>query len=635
MSEIPAPLQYIIKTCSQAASRGTALDNLNDYFVKARLAVQSKKTGFERFSWGIVWSERVCELLGQLNVELDSQQVILRDLEGAFESGDFYAVDKGGRDLKYSVEETAKLEETLMSTVSRQAVVSSYPVFDKLIKAGQNVLKQNISPKVLSAFMVPAVNFTVRLRAAVKRFGLFYGESSLWECAGKVVSSIEAGMGAFDRFLRTGQEKCLKDGIDILTTSTVTMFTVVTDMGIWAENERRYAKHYLTEELFRAREYGLDGEDLKALWLAVESSLQLELSQVQTLVNHPLGTLCGVHKKELVAVLNLVNATIRHGLENGLEALDLAGFDKLLVNLDKLIQNDLTKVNIEFRMAAGAPNFEELLIAVGLAVDDKIDIEAFRVILRGVADNVAEVAAGLNNNAGSLDPEQWSQLSVCVDAQLQGCQALDAACASHDVEGMRKAWHLIAGTLPSTVRLSKEMKEGLGVEESSSSRTVTCMRCGQVNSQQDRYCSRCSAVLMQLAQAPIEYTDMESGEVVNGGSVNLPRNIMKLEQVIRSVEEGSAYTDEIASVVGGLLESAYSYRNMYLNKVRRALIDDGMDSSLIERFEADMDTYIEGLELCMEFVQNPSMDTLYRGYEQASGGAIDLADIQDEIASYF
>ncbi|MBQ7503139.1 hypothetical protein IJT93_10625, partial [bacterium] len=211
----------------------------------------------------------------------------------------------------------------------------------------------------------------------------------------------------------------------------------------------------------------------------------------------------------------------------------------------------------------------------------------------------------------------------------------EAACASHNVEELRKAWHLIAGTLPSMVRLNREMREGLGVEDGPSSRTVTCMRCGQVNSQQDRYCSRCSAVLMQLAQAPVEYTDMESGEVVNGGSVNLPRNIMKLEQVIRSVEEGAAYTDEIASVVGGLLDSAYSYRNMYLNKVRRALIDDGVDSSLIERFEADMDTYIEGLESCMEFVQNPSMDALYRGFEQASAGAVDLADIQDEIASYF
>ena len=180
-----------------------------------------------------------------------------------------------------------------------------------------------------------------------------------------------------------------------------------------------------------------------------------------------------------------------------------------------------------------------------------------------------------------------------------------------------------------------QMKKNLGVDKPKAD-TVTCMRCGTANPSTAHYCSKCSAVLLQLVQSgPTEYTDLETGLSDGEGNAAIPANIAKLERLVSQVESGEAYTDEVAKVVGELLSSANSYRNIYIRRVREALVDENVDSSLVERFESNMNNYIEGLELCRNFVNEPNIEFLYNGLDIASNAALELSDIQSELSAYF
>ncbi|MGM9992404.1 MAG: hypothetical protein ACI376_06100 [Candidatus Bruticola sp.] len=635
MPEIPASLQQIIKVCEKISDGKADPSALNDLFLKARQVVAFEHTSLERFMWDVIWTDNIKKLADKLRSELDAHEAALQDLEHAIGDNDGFALEKAGRDLKYSAEEVSVLWDSLNEETGNQSVISPYPVYDRLLKAAHNILKGHINSSILAVFFAPAADFTLRLHHAIKRFTLFYGQSSLSDCAQKVIKNLESGMGAVDRYLHSQETNVLNDAIRLLTSTSITMYTIMADMGQWAAAEKKYAHHPLAEELYRAREANLSSEELNYLWQAVQHALKLELTQVQTLLNHPLGTLCGVHRETLKAGISRIVHLVNEGQKKGLNELNLEEFDKLIFNLDCLIRNDLAHLNIECRLTAGAPNFEELLVTVGLAIDGKIEPEAFRIILQETAEKIAEAQDNLSGAIGKLSAEDLDLLSHCLDCQMKGCQELDSWCESGDKELLKTGWRRIASALPSFKRIYSQMRKNLGLGEESAKKQ-TCMRCGQLNPASARYCSKCSAVLMQLVQTPpVEYTDLETGLSDDSFNSPLPGNILKLEQLVRSVESGEAYTQEVDDQVGQLLSSAYSYRNLYINRVRPALERSQLDPSVAERFEVSMSSYIEGLEICRNFTQEAEIAYLYNGLEQASAAALELSELQAELDSLY
>ncbi|MGM9998273.1 MAG: hypothetical protein ACI38Q_02575 [Candidatus Bruticola sp.] len=634
MPEIPASLQQIIRVCEKISDGEAEPSALNDLFLKARQVVAFERTSLERFMWDVIWTDDIKQLAEKLRSEFDAHEAALQDLENSLGDADGFALDKAGRDLKYSAEAVASLWDAMNEETGNQSVLSPYPVYDRFLKAAHNVLQGHIDPSILAAFFTPAADFTLRLHHAVKRFIIFYGQSSLSECAQKVISNLEAGMGAADRYLHGRSNNVLNDAIRLLTSTSVAMYTIMADMGQWAAAERKYAHHPLAEELYRAKEANLPAEELDFLWQAVKHALKLELTQVQTLLNHPLGTLCGVHRESLKASMARIMHLIQEGQKKGLNELNLEEFDKLIFNLDRLIRNDLAHLNIECRLTAGAPNFEELLVTVGLAIDGKIEPEAFRIILQETAEKITEAQENLSGAIGKLSAEDLDLLSHCLDCQIKGCNELASWCDSGDKEALKTGWRRIVSALPSAKRIYGKMRKNLGIGEESAKK-LTCMRCGQQNPASARYCSKCSAVLMQLVQAPpVEYTDMETGLSDGSFTSPMPGNILKLEQLIRSVESGEAYTQEVEEQVDQLLSSAYSYRNLYISRVRPALENSQLDPSVAERFEISMSSYIEGLETCRNFAQEPEVAYLYNGLEQASAAALELSELQMELDSF-
>lgn len=628
MPEIPAPIQQIIDICEKIRTREASAEDLVERFAKAQQIVQFERASAERFSWDILWSNKVKELIGKINVEIDAQVVALRDLEKAVAENNRFDMERAGHDLKFSSQDLLKYLGDLRNQTGKQKKLSPYPIFDSFLKAANNVYSGNISAEILTTFFPATANYVLRLKASISRFTIFYGSSPLTDTAHRVFGNLEKGLALIDLFLHKGSKQSLQDGISILISTTLAMFNISADMAQVAANERKYAKHPLVEELYRARLASLEGSNLTFMWQAINDSLHLQRTQVQTLLNHPLGTLFAFQKRNLAVGMVKVDELVNTARQSGLENVDLAELDNILNNLDKLIRNEFTKVQLELKLTEEAPNFEELLLSIGLVADDKMDYESFRVILQNNLDNISEALNQLNSCVGQISSQDWELLSNCLESQAQGCQLLDQAVLNGDLEGLREAWRLISGTIPSTRRIVKEMK-GRIAKKSSSQRTVTCMRCGQSNPESAHYCSRCNSVLMHMMESgPVEYIDIEGG---GEEGYTLPANIAKLDKLVRSVESGQAGAKEIKATVGELLASADSYRKIYENKVKPAIERDGLSPDIIERFENAMYNYIAGLENCLGYVDDPNIGFLYVGLETCDAAAGEINEIEELI----
>ena len=166
--------------------------------------------------------------------------------------------------------------------------------------------------------------------------------------------------------------------------------------------------------------------------------------------------------------------------------LNLPEFDIMLLNLDRLIHNDLTHINIECRLVSGAPNFEELLVTVGLALDGKIEPEAFKIILQDTLEKIEETQNNLDGALEQLNAEDLELLAHCLDCQALGCRELASWCETGDKQLLKNGWRRISASLPSTKRICAQMKKSLGLDDDSSKK-LTCMRCGQQNPASARF----------------------------------------------------------------------------------------------------------------------------------------------------
>ena len=64
---------------------------------------------------------------------------------------------------------------------------------------------------------------------------------------------------------------------------------------------------------------------------------------------------------------------------------------------------------------SGAPNFEELLVTVGLAMDGKIEPEAFKIILQDTLEKIEETQNNLDGALEQLSAEDLELLAHCLD----------------------------------------------------------------------------------------------------------------------------------------------------------------------------------------------------------------------------
>lgn len=623
MSVLPVPVTDFVEKCEQAcagalpfAVAAKALPQLASY-------VEGSFGSLERFSWGIIWSGTVKQLLANGFKQIRAQRQSLVALEQSLKQGDKVALQSACERFVSQAEALSQSWQALYQIDSNSELFSPYPVLDKLLKAVDNVRRGYIKGEPLALFLPPALAFMLMLEASVKRFTLFYGPNELSDQAIAVTNTMKLGIGAVDEYLRHKRQSSLVDCLGLLAKPSRVMFELAKVLSKYAARCSSHAKHPLAEELARAQIAHLSGQDVDFLWRAVSSALQVEINQAQYVLSHPLRALCNVDEAQLRAVAAAVGKSVNSAVKLELAEVDVKLLDEQLSAFSALLRQYQSSLDAEYALAQGATVFEDLLLLVGLALLGQAPAPV-------ISDSVNDILESLNQLRqeviARVDEGQNARLAELLEQQEAGLVRLVEGEKSGSSQMLREGWQMTSVVLPELKQLSDDMYAQLGGTRQSA-KQITCLRCGHSNGATSKYCTSCNAVLLQAAPTDQQYSDITSEDDCESG-VSLT-NIRRLEALVESVEQGQADGKLVQSVVGGLLELAQNLQEVFAKQV---LSVPGSDArcQLLSDYQDNLNSFTEGLVLMYQYAEVPNMGYLYNGLQQCQVSAAELLRLSEQ-----
>jgi len=617
---LPPPLAAVIQ-----ASRSALAEQIDPEPVRAVLPaaywfVWNGSRLLDQLSPGLLRTERVRELLGAARQEAEAQWRALQALENAVSEQRRLAAQRATEDLASATERLQDLLRSLQAEESEGHRFSPYPEFDSFLKAGRNLLDGNLDVQALRAGFPAVASLGGRLRAAVRRFAALHDDPDLVRQVEPAMGELEAGLGAAAEFLAGGQRVALEDCLRLLGPASVRVHQSMVRMDAHASQARCHARHPLVEDLARARERGLAEAEVQRLWDELNVNLEEEAGRVQGLAGHPLRVLAGLETEVPSRMLGQARQAVERAQAAGLARADLEALDVALWTLREALAQQGEALARALEPVQGAPFLADLQMAVGRAMQGELSgsdlqttVDHFRLLQSGLAGE-------LQQSAGLLQPEEEEALHDLLQRQSEAGEDLAAWCEGGNVQNLRDGWLALAQTTPQLVRISRAMRERLQATAPPSS-GPTCVRCGAANPPGARYCGACSAVLPAAPQAPTEYSDITGGAEPPPPA---PAHVVRLEELVRRVEEESAGPEEVAAEVDDLLARAEQVAQGFKRQVLPRVKEDPAVLEYAEFFREQMDLYVEGLRAMRRFAEEGRSDLLYRGLESCRMAGAEL-----------
>lgn len=622
VSELPQPFANAVKLCD-SAYEGEKPEDAEAVLSAARNCSEELMGEIERYSWGIIWTNEVQELLGKCFREIGNQRVIFDDLEKALGNMELLKIKKAKEDLEFSFKMLDEAWNELLSV--KKVHFSPYGPIDIVIKASMNVLAGYLNPAPLAVLHVPAAVFVSRLAASVKRHEKFYGETENSKLAVKITEGLQLGVGALAKYLDTLDKVCLEDSLRLLRTSRQ-LHEVMERLGEEAA-EKRERRHPLGEEFYRAKECKLSGHDLAMFRRAAATAVQSDVTAAQYLIEHPLCVLSGVDTEALKQAAVNAAECINSSLSKDWDDIDTEEIDNALADFSELIAQEMAKVTGDYEVVRGAAHFEELIVSVGLALAGKLAPEEFMAVLEYQNERLQEAAEEVNKSRAQMDPAEFVKLSQCFNVQAEALASMASWCDTGDPDELRGGWEYMASVLPEMRRLAADMRIRLqgGVQYT---RETVCMKCGSANLKNARNCSVCGAVLPQVASANYAFTDMDghddSLQMTSG-------NLLRLENLMHDLEQGRAGENEIRSLLDDLLRNAENVKRVFENKLYPAIRKEGKGLGTAKQFSDDLASYISGLEMMAQYLEEPIDDYLYHGFDICRRALNSLQEVRGSL----
>ncbi len=629
---LPPPLAAVIQASRSVLAHQADPDQVRGLLPAAYWFVWNGSRLLDQLSPGLLRRGRIQDLLVSARQEAEAQWRALQALENALSGQRTLAMQRATEDLACA---TGRLQD-LLRTVQAEELegdrFSPYPEFDAFLKAGRNFLDGHLGPQALQAGFPEVASLTRRLRAAVLRYGALYDDPDGVGQAEVPMADLEAGMGAAVEFLTHGQRTALEDCLRLVGPASVRVHEAMVAMDARACQARRQGRHPLVEDLVRARERALGEEGVRRLWEELDARLEEEAARVQGLAGHPLRLLAGLEAEAHRALLENARRQAERARDAGLAGADLGALDAALSDLREALARSSELLAQALEPVQDAPFLAELQMAVGRAMQGQLsasDLQAavdhFRSLQNGLAGE-------LQQSAGLLQPEEEEALLDLLQRQAEAGEELAAWCEGGEVDHLREGWQILAQTTPGLAQISRAMHQRLQATAPSSSGPV-CVRCGAENPTGVRYCGACSAVLPVCAQAPTEYSD-----IIGGGEAlpPAPAHVVRLEELVRRVEEELAGPEEVASEVDDLLARAEQVARGFQRQVLPRVREDPAVLEYADFFREQMDLYVEGLRAMRCFAEEGRSDLLYRGLESCRRAGAELTAMRaalDQAAS--
>ncbi len=621
---LPPPLAAVIHASRAVLAGQAAPDEVRAALPAAYWFVWNGSRLLDQLSPGLLRTGRVTELLGSARQEAEAQWRALQALESAVAEERNLVAQRAIDDLASATERLQDLLRILQAEEAECDCFSPYPEFDHFLKTGRNLLDGHVGPQALQANLPGAASLAGRLRAAAKRFSALYDNSDLVCRVEPSLERLEMGLGAAAEFLAAGQRTALEDCLRLLGPASVEVHQVMADMDAFARQARSHALHPLVEELVRARQRTLPEEDLRRLWDELTVALEEEAGRVEVLRDHPLRLLAGLEAETPTLLLERARMVVEQARAAGLATADLAALDAALWALREALAERGELLERALAPVQGAPFLAELQMALGRATQGQLsslDLQAALDHFRSLQDGLA---GELLQSAGLLEPEEEEALHHLLGRQVEAAERLEAWCQDGDVQNLCEGWQILAETTPRLVETSLSMRQRLQASAAPASGSV-CVRCGVANAPGARYCGSCSAVLPVVTHGPTEYAD------ILGGAEPLPAapaHVVRLEELVRRVEEGLAGPDEVASEVDDLLGRAEQVAQGFQRQVLPRVQQDPAILEYANFFREQMGVYVEGLHCMRRFSEEGRSDLLYRGLESCRSAGSELTALR-------
>ena len=624
---LPPPLAALVEVARAFVSGQADPDGVRQAMPAAWWFVWNGARLLDQLSPGVLRTARVQELLRSARLEAEAQWRALQALESALAESRKVGAQRALEDLRLA---TDRLQETLRALRSEEQeadLFSPDPELDHFLKIGRNVLDGHVAAQALQADFPGVASRVTRKRAAVERFALFHTESELGAAAEPILQNLEAGMGAAAEFLQGGRRETLEDCLRLVAPASIELQPLLQEMEAWANQHRCYAAHPLVEELARAREVVLPEELLERLWEDLTVLLEDEAARIQTLRLHPLRVLAGLDP-EPAAVLHLAaQQALSQSRSTGLTDAPLEALDEALTSLRKELAQQAELLGQATAPVQGAPFLVEFQALLGRAMQGQLPreelhsaVEHFQALQQGLADELAQ-------SAGLVDPEEEEALQELLTRQGEVGTLLELWCQGAQEENLVEAWAILAETTPRLVALSESLRRRLQNVNPAPTDPI-CLRCGTANSPSSRYCGACSAVLPISAQGPTEFSEITGADEPAPAA---PAHVVRLEDLVRRVEEEQARPAEVQEEVEDLLARAEQVAANFHGQVRPRLLADPTLVEYARFFEEQMEVYMGGLRAILCFAREGRSDLLYRGLESCRSAGAELMALRSVV----
>ncbi len=624
---LPPPLAALVEVARAFVSGQAEPDLVRQAMPAAWWFVWNGSRLLDQLSPGVLRTGRVQELLRSARLESEAQWRALQALESALAGGRSVGVQRGLEDLRLATDRLQEALRALRSEEWEAEFFSPDPELDHFLKIGRNVLDGHVMAPALQADFPGVASRVSRLRAAAARFALFHPGSALCASAEPHLQHLEAGMGAAAEFLRGGRRETLEDCLRLVAPASVELHPILKEMESWAVRHRRHAAHPLVEELARAREVALPEELLERLWEDLAALLEDEAARIETLRRHPLRALAGLDPEPAAAQHLAARQALSEARATGLAGALLEPLDVGLTSLRGELARQAGLLEQATAPVQGAPFLAELQLALGRAMQGQLPreemrsaVEHFQALQQGLADELAQ-------SAGLVAPEEEEALHDLLARQGEAGTLLEVWCQGAEEGKLDEAWAILAETAPRLVALSESMRQRLQSTNSTPTGTV-CMRCGAANPPSNRYCGSCSAVLPVSAQGPTEFSDITGG---GEPAPAAPAHVVRLEDLVRRVEEEQAGPAEVQAEVEDLLARAEQVASTFHGQVQPRLLADPALVEYARFFEEQVEIYQEGLRAILCFAREGRSDLLYRGLESCRSAGAELMALRSVV----
>lgn len=586
---------------------------------------------FERITPAILRSPQIDETLQHCREDIAAQDQALSLIEESYQRLSREGVANAAKALDAAALRLAEDYHCLAQLERQEKIYSPFAAIDHFIKTGLNVLEGHAQPQDLINRFPPVVSLTERTTRDITRFSAIYSEPAITSLMDKLVPNLNAGLGACLQYFRTGWKPALADGLKLLGRGSTAVHSGLMEMDrvIIAKRE---SKHAYLDELRRSQTVLAQG---KLSWQHVMDAFSLVTlaldnyrNELKAFGRFPLRPFL---KEEEQAALQAIEAC-----EQALKSFEVGlqrhipqdtrylepFFDDLVIKINALWDG----IDREIKRYSTAPHFQELRERVGRALLG----EPIGAMLKQPLEHFNHLQQQLSQEvAANLSPDTARELAAILDSQDQAYQVMLKATELDDLEMLKQGWQVIEETMPLIMDIAGEMRLALEAVRSETPSGVTCMRCSTTNAAGSRYCCKCNAMLMEIATAPTEYTDITDPNAGSQPGKTGPTRIALLESMISQLQTEGIDNEQVMQQVQELQQLVQAIATTYAQHTANRLNEQ--EAEFGQYFEEQIQHYFEGLSWIQKCLEDNEMRDIQHGLDLCLAAQDNLAAMSEQI----